>query len=316
MNKKIAFLFPGQGAQYPGMGRDFFDHYPEARAVFEEADQILGIPFSKTIFEGSQEELLQTKNSQLAIFITSIAILRVIETLYPELRPSLCGGLSLGEYSALVAAHKLSFADALRIVKVRGESMQKACETHPGTMRVVLGLEVAAIEEALTSVEGAWIANLNCPGQVVIAGTAAGIEKATEVLSKKGAKRILSLPVSGAFHSSLMQSAQDHMRPLIEKSVVITSLVGIVMNVKGNVVEHEQNIRRCMIDQVTHPVYWQKGIEKMAEMGVELFIEIGPGKTLAGMNKKIGLSVPTISVEKKEDLETLAEGVLDAAAQK
>jgi len=298
------------------MGHDFFAAHPEAKAVFKEADEILGTSFSKTIFEGSKEELTQTKNSQLAIFITSIAILRVVEALYPEIQPSVCAGLSLGEYSALVAAKKLSFADALLIVKARGESMQKACETHPGTMRVVLGLELPVVEEALLSIDGAWVANLNCPGQIVISGTQEGIEKASTVLSEKGARRVIPLSVSGAFHSGLMQTAQDHMRPLIEECCLKPSFVEIAMNAKGNFIHEPTQIRSCMIDQVTHPVFWQKGVETMMNEGIELFIEMGPGKTLAGMNKKIGVSSPTISIEKREDLEALTQGAFDAVTQK
>jgi len=307
MSKKIAFVFPGQGAQYPGMGHDFFSQFPEAKSVFEEADRVLGTPFSKLIFEGSKEELTQTNNSQLAIFITSIAILRVVEAQLPELTPTVCAGLSLGEYTALVAAKKLTFAEALPLVKARGMWMQTACENHPGTMMVVLGLELNVVEETLTPFEKVWVANLNCPGQIVIAGEVTEVEKVAALLKEKGARRVLPLDVSGAFHSGLMQEAQDQLKPLILASNLESSPIDVVLNVEGDYVTDLEKVRECMISQVTHPVKWQKGVEKMVEAGVDLYIEMGPGKTLAGMNKRIGVEAPILSIEKSEDLALLKE---------
>lgn len=306
MNKKIAFIFPGQGAQYPGMGRDFFENFSEAQEVFALADQLLQAPFSQTIFEGPKEVLTLTKNSQLAIFIVSIAILRVVQSRYPDLQPSFCAGLSLGEYSALVASEKLSFEEALLLVKARGEWMQKACETHLGTMSVVLGLDLPVVKEALQEIADAWVANLNCPGQIVISGTFEGIEKASEILKqKKGARRIMPLDVSGAFHSGLMQMAQDHLAPLIQKTILKDSPVQMVMNVPGDKVSGLEEMRKYMLEQVTHPVRWQDCIEMMEKNGVEIFIEVGPGKTLSGMNKRIGVQSSTVSIEKIEDLEII-----------
>lgn len=298
MNKRIAFIFPGQGAQYPGMGRDFYEQFEVARAIFDEADAILGRPFSKLIFNGPAEELTQTKNSQLAIFITSVAILRVL-----NLKPAVCSGLSLGEYSALVAAGKLSFKEALLLVEARGRLMQEACEKSPGTMVVVLGLESALIQEVIAPIGNVWIANLNCPGQVVIAGTKESIEKASELLKEQGARRVLALEVSGAFHSGLMRFAQEGLKPYIDQLNLAQTDVEIVMNVPGDFVSSQSEIRKNMVEQVTSPVYWQKGIEAQVKRGIDLFIEIGPGKTLAGMNKRIGISVETQSVEKVEDLQ-------------
>ncbi len=303
MNKKIAFIFPGQGAQYPSMGADFFAQFKEAKAVFQEADEILGESFSEKIFNGPAEELTLTKNSQLAIFITSIAILRVVQAQYPDLEPAVCAGLSLGEYTALVSANKISFKDALALVKARGSYMQDACETHPGTMYVVLGLELSDVEEVTNVIEGVWIANLNCPGQIVIAGTKEGTAKAALLLKEQGARRVMPLDVSGAFHSGLMQEAQNRLEPLIRDVEMVATDTEIVMNVPGDFLTSEKEVREAMILQVTHPVRWQKGVEAMVEKGVELFIEMGPGKTLAGMNKRIGVKVPTISVEKVADLE-------------
>jgi [acyl-carrier-protein] S-malonyltransferase len=302
MSKKVAFIFPGQGAQYPGMGRDFYENFPAAKAVFDQADHILGYAFSELIFNGPKEELTLTKNSQLAIFITSIAILRVYHEQNPDVTPTICGGLSLGEYTALVAAGKLTFEEALPLVQARGAFMDQACTDMPGTMHVVLGLEVPVVEKALEELEGVWIANLNCPGQIVISGTKEGIEKAAVLLKEKGAKRVLPLDVSGAFHSGLMQSAQDRLEMHIRAVNLQPSEIDIVMNVSGASTADLDHMRKNMTEQVTKPVRWQSCVEAMLEKGVELFVEMGPGKSLAGMNKRIGVSVPTISIEKVEEL--------------
>ncbi len=297
------------------MGRDFFEQFSIAKEVFQEADRILGEPFSKLIFEGLSDELTLTKNSQLAIFITSYAILRVVQENFPEMKPTICAGLSLGEYTALVAAGVLSFEEALLLVKARGSHMQEACQTHPGTMSVVLGLELDQVKAVVDAIEGVWIANLNCPGQIVISGTEEGVAEAALQLKEQGARRVMPLEVSGAFHSGLMQSAQDQLEPLIQKAVLLGSEAEVVMNVPGAPVLETDAMRENMIAQVTEPVLWQKGIESMLEKGIDLFIEMGPGKTLAGMNKRIKVLVPTYSVENKEDL-TLLKGERDAIAQR
>lgn len=303
MSKKIAFIFPGQGAQYPGMGRDFFENFAVARQVFEEADAILEKPFSKLIFEGPQEELTLTKNSQLAIFITSIAVLRVVQEQNPDLKPSVCAGLSLGEYTALVAAEKLSFKEALFLVRDRAAFMQDACVENPGSMQVVLGLEPSVIKDAIQDIEDVWIANLNCPGQVVIAGTKEGLEEAASLLKEKGARRVMPLDVSGAFHSGLMQPAQNRLTPKIEEVALKDSNVKVAMNASGGFVSTPDEMRKYMAEQVTSPVRWQDCVEAMVEEGIEEFIEMGPGKTLSGMNKRIGVQVPTVSVEKIEEVD-------------
>lgn len=305
MSKKIAFIFPGQGAQYPSMGKDFYEQFPIAREVFLEADSLLGYSFSKLIFEGSAEELMQTKNSQLAIFIVSMAILKVLQQKYPDLKPTVCAGLSLGEYSALVAAGKISFQEALLVVKARGLYMQEASETNPGTMNVVLGLEPAKVEEVIQPYEGVWVANLNCPGQVVIAGTKEDLEKVAPLLKEKGAKRVLPLDVSGAFHSGLMQPAQDKLAPMIDDVLLVDSPILIAMNAAGRLIEDSSEMRENMVRQVTEPVRWEACIRSMLNLEIDLFIEMGPGKTLAGMNKRIGVTDPTYSIEKVEDLSTL-----------
>lgn len=303
--KKCAYLFPGQGAQYPGMGKDFAAAFAIARETFEEADEILGIGLSKIIFEGPEEVLVQTKYSQLAIFVNSMAILRVIQQQIPDLRPFVCAGLSLGEYSALCASAKLSFADTLRLVQKRALLMQEACEKVPGTMAAVLGLEGSKVEEALKGIAGVWVANYNCPGQIVISGTKAGVEKGSQALKDLGAKRVLPLSVSGAFHSGLMQIAQDGLAPFILASSFQETKIRLVMNAPGDFVERD--VQKHLISQVTQSVRWEQGILAMEKEGAGLYLEIGCGKTLSGMNRKIGVSGLTLSIEKVADLEVLGD---------
>jgi [acyl-carrier-protein] S-malonyltransferase len=305
---KYAFLFPGQGAQYPGMARDFYESFAIARHTFEEADALLKTPFSKLIFEGPAEVLTLTKNAQVAIYVASVAILRTLQEQFPTLAPAVCAGLSLGEYTALFAAGKLSFQEGLLLVQARAAYMNEACEKYPGTMQVVLGLEEGAIEEVLSQAGPsgqAWIANLNCPGQVVIAGTKEGISSVVEPLKQKGAKRVLPLDVSGAFHSGLMQEAREKLIPLIAQAHLQISDVDLVMNVPGDYVSDLVQIRKNMIEQVTSPVRWEKGIRAMMQADVDCYLEIGCGKTLAGMHKRIGVSEPILSIEKISDLEQI-----------
>ncbi len=297
MNKKRAFIFPGQGAQYVGMGKDFYDSFATARETFEEASDILSFDIAKLVFEGPESDLMLTKNSQAAIFVVSVAIFRSLEQ-----KPRVCAGLSLGEYTALFASEKITFQECLPLVYARGQYMHEACEKTQGTMRVVLGLDKEAVSKVLE--ENVWIANLNCPGQVVIAGRVADIEKATEALKAAGAKRILPLDVSGAFHTPLMEEAQRKLMPHLNAAKLRTSDIEFVMNVPGTFVQSLDEIRKNLIAQVASPTFWEKGVRAMLENGVENFVEIGPGKTLAGMNKKIG--APCLSIEKLSDLEAYA----------
>ncbi|MCX6995259.1 MAG: ACP S-malonyltransferase [Chlamydiae bacterium] len=303
MDKGLALIFPGQGAQYVGMGKDFFDTYPKARFVFQEADEILGTYLSKTIFQGPADDLCQTENSQPGIFVVSMAILSVFKEQLPHLKPRMTGGLSLGEYSALCAAEVLSFEEALKLVAVRAQYMNQACEQKKGAMAVILGLEPDAVEDI--NIENLWIANYNCPGQIVISGSVSAIEKASVIAKEKGAKRVLPLSVQGAFHSGYMKSAEKLLAERIEETLFCTPRLEVAMNVPGTFVKNIEDIKRFLVHQVTHSVRWQYDIEAMDAKEPALYIEMGPGKTLAGMNKKIGVKAPTISIEKVADLDQL-----------
>jgi [acyl-carrier-protein] S-malonyltransferase len=302
MNKK-AFIFPGQGAQVVGMGKDFYDVFAIARETFEEASDVLSINMKEIIFQGPLDVLSQTKISQPAIFITSVAILKAVRKEFPDLHPALCAGLSLGEYTALFAAGKISFSDCLKLVASRGAYMQEACGERAGTMRVVLGLDPSIVKDNLPA--DVWIANLNCPGQVVIAGATSAIPAVEETLKAKGAKRVLPLEVSGAFHTPFMRSAQLKLEPMLKSVHLNENPTDIVMNVPGDFAKSLPEIRSNLIDQVASPTKWEMCVRKMEESGVELYVEMGPGKTLAGMNRKIGVKAPTLSIEKVTDLETL-----------
>lgn len=303
MKQKVAFIFPGQGAQYVGMGKDFYDAYAVARETFQEADDILGENLSKIIFEGPEDLLTQTKNSQVAIFVTSVAILRVVRQQFPDLEPMVCSGLSLGEYTALYASGRLDFASTLKLVRERASRMNDACEKTAGTMAAVLGMDSLAIADAVKNIKGVWVANYNAPGQTVISGTQDGIAMAALALKAAGAKRVIPLTVHGAFHSGLMQVAQEGLAPFVNAANLAESDIDFVMNVPGGFVKDLKEIRANLIAQVTHSVRWEQGIEAMKKAGVELFVEIGCGKTLSGLNKKMGAQ--SVSVDKVADLETV-----------
>ncbi|MDR3624581.1 MAG: ACP S-malonyltransferase [Chlamydiales bacterium] len=308
--KRIAFLFPGQGSQHPGMGKDFFEAYPVCLETFQEADDILKRKLSSIIFEGPESLLTETRNSQTAIYVMSMAILRLVQTEFPEISPYVAAGLSLGEYTALSASQRISFAECLPLVQLRGELMNEACEKTKGTMAVILGLEPDVVEAFVKELQlpnDLWVANFNCPGQVVISGTSLGIEKGSIMAKEKGAKRIMPLQVHGAFHSGLMSLARDRLKEKIDQVPLQDSCIPIVMNTSGDFETDERRIRTLLVDQVTHSVRWQQGVCSMENHAIDLYLEMGPGKTLAGMNKRIGVKAPTISIEKIEDLSQLEE---------
>lgn len=305
-NQKIAFIFPGQGAQYVGMGKDIVQHFAIARQTYEEADDILGRGLSDIILEGPDLELTATRNSQAGIFVTSVAILRVLYQLMPELKPAICAGLSLGEYTALYASGRIAFADCLSLVQHRGEYMNAACEAVPGTMAVIMGLDADLVENMVKEINlphDLWVANFNCPGQVVISGTSKGIEAGTAAAKAKGAKRVLPLQVHGAFHSGLMQEAEQRLAPHVSQVKLNESPVTLIMNVVGAPVRTQEEIRGNLIKQVTGSVRWEQGIRAMGSGCT--FIEIGCGKVLAGFNKRIVPEALTVSVDKMEDLKNL-----------
>ncbi len=295
------FLFPGQGSQYVGMGKDFYDSFSEAKAIFDEADLLLSFPLSRILFEGPMEELTKTKNSQLAIFVVSAAILAVLESQCPFLQRKACAGLSLGEYTALYAAGVFSFKEALFLIEKRASFMNEACENKKGSMAAVLGLEDKVVRQLLKSIPEVWIANYNTPGQIVISGSEEGIQKATFSLKEAKAKRIIPLSVHGAFHSPFMKEAAEKLAPYIEKASFSSEKVPVIMNVTGKTAG-KGKIKDLLKKQVTHSVLWHPSILHMKGLGIDTFLEIGCGKSLSSMNRKIDPALCSFSIEKVGDL--------------
>jgi [acyl-carrier-protein] S-malonyltransferase len=279
------YIFPGQGSQFTGMCHDLFIKYDNVKPLFKRAETILGFDISKIMFEGTKEELTQTKVTQPAIFIHSMAILKVLEDSF---KPDLVAGHSLGEFSSLVAAGVLNFEDGLRLVSIRAKAMQKSCESTNGTMAAILGLDNSIIEEICSNIEGTVVAaNYNCPGQVVISGEVSAVKNACEKLSETGARRALILPVGGAFHSELMKDAKDELSKAINETSFNSPICPIYQNVNGRPEHLVDNIKKNLISQLTSPVKWTQSVNKMIEDGCQDFIEIGPGKVLQGLIKKI-----------------------------
>jgi [acyl-carrier-protein] S-malonyltransferase len=290
-----AYIFPGQGAQFTGMGLDLYDKYPEAQGLFERANKILDFSITDIMFQGTAEDLKQTKVTQPAIFLHSVIMSKMMGDSF---KPDMVAGHSLGEISALVANNTLEFEAALRLVYKRALAMQEACELEPSTMAAVLGMEDELVESICAEIEGTVVAaNYNCPGQLVISGDLAAVEKACEVLKERGAKRALILPVGGAFHSPLMEPARKELAEAIEATTFSTPSCPIYQNVSTFAVTDPEEIKKNLVFQLTAPVKWTHSVKNMIADGATEFIEVGPGKVLQGLVKKIDRSANTSSAE-------------------
>ena len=294
-----AFVFPGQGSQYVGMAKDIFEADPASRALMEKADAILGVPLTTICFNGPEEELRQTRNTQPAIFLHSVALFAAMRA-----HPAMVAGHSLGEYSALVAAGALQFEDALRLVRLRGELMQRSGEEHPGTMAAVLGLSPGIIDEVCREASAAGIvqpANYNSPGQIVISGSVAGVHKGMEIAKARGARLVKELVVSGAFHSALMASAQEGLKEGLDRTTFRDARIPVYANVTAEPVRRAEEIRGLLYRQLTSPVRWEESVHNMVRDGMTECTEIGPGKVLQGLIKRIAPQVATGGVESWRD---------------
>jgi [acyl-carrier-protein] S-malonyltransferase len=301
--KATAFIFPGQGSQYVGMGKEFFENFREARDVFQEADDVLHLPISSLCFEGPEEALKLTENTQPAVLTMSIAALRVLQA-EKGVIPRLAAGHSLGEYSALVVSGALAFADAVEIVRLRGRFMQEAVPVGEGAMAAILGMERGQVEklcEEAAQGEVLTPANFNCPGQIVIAGHAKAVERAIERVKKEG-KKAVPLPVSAPFHSPLMKPAGERLEKVLEGIPIRDLKIPVVTNVEADINRSKERVRELLVTQVWSPVRWEESMQKITGDGIEQILEIGPGKILSGLMKRINPKVETKNIE---DIQTL-----------
>lgn len=304
---KLAFVFPGQGAQIVGMGKDFYDNYDAARKLFDEADDALGYSIRKICFEGSEDELKLTANTQPAILVVSVIVAELLKA--EGITPDIAGGHSLGEYSALVAAGSLKFGDAVVLVHKRGQFMQEAVPVRQGSMAAILGLDDDSIIKICAEASEfgeVQAVNFNCPGQTVIAGTVAGVDKAVELLTVAGAKKAVILPVSAPFHSKLMKPAAERLAEELDKTEFRDATFPVAANFNGKIETDACEIKSNLYSQTDHPVKWIDCVKAMRDFGADIFVECGPGKTLCGFNRRIDKQIRSLNVE---NVETLAKTI-------
>lgn len=308
---KIAFVFPGQGSQTVGMGQQLAEQYPEVKEYFIKADERLSVELSRLIFEGPQEELTKTVNTQPALLTTSLAILERFQK--AAIKPDFVAGHSLGEYTALVAAGALTFEDGVYAVRKRGEFMEGAVPNGEGSMAAILGLDREPLSKVTAEVSDSGfpvsLANLNCPGQIVISGSRKGVELASLKAKEAGAKRAIPLEVSGPFHSSLMKPAASELRQVLDGLDMGDARIPVIANVSANPMTTAEEIKENLIEQLYSPVLWEDSVVKMIDLGVDTFIEIGPGKVLSGLIKKINRSVKTYSISDEESCQSVIEAL-------
>ncbi len=313
---KLAFLFPGQASQYPGMGRELVENHPVARQVFDDADDALGFSLSQMCFSGSEDDLKLTANTQPAILTASVATYRILEE--KGVRPDFVAGHSLGEYSALVAGGGLSFADAVRLVRKRGAYMQEAVPAGEGAMAAILGLSPAVVVDICKRAAGGQVvspANLNSPEQTVISGHAAAVKRAVELASQSGAKRAVILPVSAPFHCALMKPAQERLETDLRGPAFSNLAMPVVTNVDADTIATGEEARDALIRQVSMPVRWEESVRLLIEEGVTSFVEVGPGRVLTGLLRQIERSVHALNVEDEKSLQTTLEKLEQARAE-
>lgn len=306
---QIAFIFPGQGAQEPGMGKDFYENSASAREVFDQAESLLGLDMKKLCFE-ENDELNITEYTQIALLTVCMAMERVV--CEQGVAPQVTAGLSLGEYCAIVSAGGMELSDAMRLVRKRGILMQEAVPAGQGSMAAVLGMDGPSIEKVLEGREGVWIANYNCPGQIVITGYKAPVEEASKALQEAGAKRVLPLNVSGPFHSPLMQPAGEGLKEIFAGMKMSPLKVPYVTNVTAEYVDDIAQTEELLIRQVSSSVRWQQSVEKMIAAGVDTFVEIGPGRTLNGFLRKIDRQVKGYNIRTWEEMQKVCEELAQA----